>query len=226
MVCIRKLHSSELELRKTEIYGILNMMRGWRKLDRSKIDFKDALKELYKRYDFHVYNGGAASLFLGFIEFEDYVEGNINEFKKNPRKYGDPRAPRALYPDEGLYALGLALSVAEAKRLGEKVKVEEAEAALYAAAAAVQEASTVECVAALLEMFKPLGELAPHYHVRLASLASGLPELGEKAVREIVGAVDGALQEHGEKLEGKAWPLAEAVRADSNLLTGHAEYFR
>jgi hypothetical protein len=90
MVCIRKLHSSELELRKTEIYGILNSMRGWHSLDGSKIDFKDALKELYKRYDFHVYNGGAASLFLGFIEFEDHVEGNINEFKKKPRKYGEP----------------------------------------------------------------------------------------------------------------------------------------
>jgi uncharacterized protein YfbU (UPF0304 family) len=92
MVCIRKLHSSELELRKTEIYGILNMMRGWHKLDRSKIDFKDVLKELYKRYDFHVYNGGAASLFLGFVEFEHHVEGNINEFKKNPRKYGEPHS--------------------------------------------------------------------------------------------------------------------------------------
>lgn|GEM_PF-921168 len=144
----------------------------------------------------------------------------IKELEKTWRERG------GFYPDEGLYALGLALSVAEAKGLGEKVKVEEAEAALYAATAAVQEASTVECVAALLEMFKPLGELAPHYHVNLASAASGLSELGEKAAREIAGAVDGALQEHGEELEGKAWPLVEAVRAYSNLLRKHAEYFR
>ena len=133
---------------------------------------------------------------------------------------------RNAYLDEILYALGLALSVAEAKGLGEKVKVEEAEAALYAATAAVQEASRVKCVAALLEMFKPLGELAPHYHVELASTASELPELGEKAAREIAGAVDGALQEHGEKLEVKAWPLLYAVHAYSNLITGYAKYFR
>jgi hypothetical protein len=30
----------------------------------------------------------------------------------------------------------------------------------------------VEFVAAVLEVFKPLGELAPHYHVLLASAAS------------------------------------------------------
>jgi hypothetical protein len=130
------------------------------------------------------------------------------------------------YPVETLYALGLALSVAEAKGLGEKVKVEEAEAALYAATAAVQEASRVKCVAALLEVFKPLGELAPHYHVKLASLASELSELDEDAAREIADAVDEALQKHGEKLEGKAWPLVEAVNAYSNLLTGYVKYFR
>jgi hypothetical protein len=73
-----------------------------------------------------------------------------------------------VYPDETLYALGLALSVAGALRLGEKVEVEEAEAALHAASFAVKKASRVKCVAALLEMFKPLGELAPHYHVLLA----------------------------------------------------------
>jgi hypothetical protein len=133
---------------------------------------------------------------------------------------------RGAYLDESLYALGLALSVAEAMRLGEKVEVWEAAAALYAATVAVQEASMAECVTAVLEMFKPLGELAPHYHVLLASTASVLPKLGGDAAREIAGAVDGALQKHGEELEGKAWPLVEAVLAYSNLLTKHAEYFR
>jgi hypothetical protein len=142
---------------------------------------------------------------------------DIEKLKETWRDRGGP------YPDETLYALGLALSVAEAKRLGEKVKVEEAEAALYAAIAAVQEASRVKCVAALLEMFKPLGELAPHYHVKLASLASELSELDEDAAREIADAVDEALQKHGKELEGKAWPLVEAVLAYSNLLTKHAE---
>jgi hypothetical protein len=130
------------------------------------------------------------------------------------------------YPVERLYALGLALSVAEAMRLGEEVEVREAEAALDAAAAAVQRVSRAECVAAVLKAFKPLGELAPHYHVELASAASELSELDEDAVREIADAVDGALQKHGEELEGKAWPLVEAVNAYSNLLTKHAGYFR
>ncbi|MCC6003637.1 MAG: hypothetical protein LM590_04780 [Thermofilum sp.] len=133
---------------------------------------------------------------------------------------------RGARPDERFYALGLALSVAEARGLGEGVEAWEAEAALVAAAAAVQRVSRAECAAAVLEMFKLLGELAPHYHVALASFASELPKLDEDAVREISDAVDGALQKHGEELEGKAWPLVEAVRAYSNLLGKHAGYFR
>ncbi|MCC6051205.1 MAG: hypothetical protein LM580_10880, partial [Thermofilum sp.] len=144
----------------------------------------------------------------------------IEKLEENWRERG------GVYLDEILYALGLALSVAEAARLGEGVEAWEAEAALYAAAAAVQEVSEVECVAAVLEVFKPLGELAPHYHVKLASLASELHELGGDAVRKIADAVGRALQKHGEELKGKAWPLVEAVRAYSNLLTRHAEYFR
>ncbi|MCC6049524.1 MAG: hypothetical protein LM580_02385, partial [Thermofilum sp.] len=131
---------------------------------------------------------------------------------------------RGAYLVERLYALGLALSVAEAMRLSEKVEVREAEAALSAAATAVQKVP--ECVAAALKMFKPLGKLAPHYHAKLASVVSELSDLDEDAVREIADAVDGALQVHGEELEGKAWPLVEAVRAYSNLLRKHAGYFR
>jgi hypothetical protein len=129
------------------------------------------------------------------------------------------------YTVEILYALGLALSVAEAVRLGEEVEVGETEAALYAAATAVQKVSRVECVTTVLEVFRPLGELASHYHVVLASAASELPELGGDAVREIADAVGGALQERGEELEEEAWPLVEAVIAYSNLLTRHAGYF-
>jgi DNA-binding transcriptional MerR regulator len=129
------------------------------------------------------------------------------------------------YLNERLYALGLALSIAGAAGLGEDVEVWEAEAALYAAAGAVQRVSRAECAAAALEVLKPLGELAPHYHVSLALAASVLYELGGDAAREIANAVGGALQEHGEELEGKAWSLAEAVNAYYNLLTRHAGYF-
>jgi hypothetical protein len=147
------------------------------------------------------------------------------EAAKEIEKLEETWRERGAYLDERLYALGLALSVAEAARLGEKVEVWEAEAALYAATAAVQKASRVECVAAVLEVFKPLGELAPHYHVELASAASELSELDENAARKIADAVDGALQKLREK-EGEAWLLAEAVNAYSNLLAKHAGYFR
>ncbi|MCC6005694.1 MAG: hypothetical protein LM590_15250, partial [Thermofilum sp.] len=130
------------------------------------------------------------------------------------------------YLHERLYALGLALSIAGAAGLGEGVEVWEAEAALHAAAVVVQRVSSAECAAAVLRVFRPLGELAPHYHVLLASAASGLPELDGDAVRKIADAVDGALQKYEEKQEGKAWPLVEAVNAYSNLLTKHAGYFR
>jgi hypothetical protein len=147
------------------------------------------------------------------------------EAAKEIEKLEETWRERGAYPVEKLYALGLALSVAEAVRLGEGVEVREAEAALSAAAAAVQEVSMVEFVAAVLEVFKPLGELAPHCHVELASAVSEQHELDEDAVREITNAVGGALQKHGKELEEKAWPLVEAVHTYSNLLTKHARYF-
>jgi hypothetical protein len=131
----------------------------------------------------------------------------------------------SIYPDEVLYALGLAFSVAEAKGLGERVEAWEAEAALFAAGAAVQKVLSAECVVAVLEAFKSLGELAPHYHVLLASAASEPSKLDEYAVREIADSVEGALQKHKRELKERAWPLVEVVHAYSNLIRKHGRYF-
>jgi len=143
----------------------------------------------------------------------------IKNLEENWRKRG------SIYLNQVLYALGLAFSVAEAKGLGEGVEAWEAEAALFATAATVQEVSRAECVAAVLEAFKSLGELAPHYLVLLASVASEPSKLDEYAVREIADAVEGALQKHKRELKERAWPLVEAVHAYSNLIRKHGRYF-
>jgi hypothetical protein len=145
------------------------------------------------------------------------------EAAKEIEKLEETWRDRGAYPDEILYALGLALSIAGAAGLGEKVGVREAEAALHVAAVAVHVVSRAECVAAALEVFRPLGELAPHYHVALASFASELPVLGY-AARKIANAVGRALQKLREK-EGEAWLLVEAVNAYSSLVRMHKKFF-
>jgi hypothetical protein len=121
-----------------------------------------------------------------------------------------------------LYGLGLALAVAGAAELGESA---EAEVALRTAALAVQEVLDVECVTAILNSFRRLGELAPHYYVFLVSEASALTELERRAVREMADFLEGALEKHWGELKGRGWPLVEAVTAYSNLLTKHRAHF-
>jgi hypothetical protein len=132
---------------------------------------------------------------------------------------------RGVSPAEARYALGLALTVAEAVVLGEKVDVWEVEAALFAATVAVQEVCVLESIAAVLEIFKPLGELVPHCHVMLASVASKSPEQFEETTREIADAVDEALRTHREELERRGWPLVSAINAYSNLIANYREHF-
>jgi hypothetical protein len=99
-----------------------------------------------------------------------------------------------------------------------------AEVALHAAAFAVQQVSRVECITAILDSFRRLGELAPHYYVLLVSAASELAKLERRAAREMADFLEGALER--EELKGKRWPLVEAVRAYSNLLTKHRGHFQ
>jgi hypothetical protein len=136
---------------------------------------------------------------------------------------GTWRSRGGAYLDEELYGLGLALAVAGAAELGESVETWEAEVALYTAVSAVQKVLEVNCVAAILDSFRRLGELAPHYYVHLVSAASKLTGLDERGAREIVDLLEGALER--EELKVRGWPLVEAVRAYSNLLINHRVYF-
>ena len=124
---------------------------------------------------------------------------------------------------EVFYGLGLALAVAGAAGLGESVGAWEAEVALRTAATAVQKVLDVECATAILDSFRRLGELAPHYYILLVSEVSTLTKLERRAAREIADFLEGALGR--EELKRKEWPLVEAVRAYSNLLTTHRGHF-
>jgi hypothetical protein len=136
---------------------------------------------------------------------------------------GTWRSRGGAYLDEVLYGLGLAFAVAGAAELGERVEAWEAEAALRAAIAAVQRVSRKECVVAVLRVFKRLGELAPHYHVLLVSAVSELTRLERRATRELADFLEGALER--EEVKVREWPLVEAVRTYSDLLTKHWVHF-
>jgi len=144
------------------------------------------------------------------------------------------RSRGGVHVDEMLYGLGLALAVAGAaglggEELGESVEpwevCAETEVALHAAVSAVQKVLRVKCITAILNSFRGLGELAPHYYVLLVSAASALTELEREAAREIADFLECSLEKHWEELKRKEWPLVEAVRAYSNLLTKHREHF-
>jgi hypothetical protein len=109
------------------------------------------------------------------------------------------------------------------------VEAREAEVALHTAALGVRQVFDVfldfECATAILDSFRRLGKLAPHYYVHLVSAASALTELEKGAAREIAGFLEGALEKHWGELKGRGWPLVEAVRAYSNLLIKHRAHF-
>ena len=135
------------------------------------------------------------------------------------------RSRGGAYLDEVLYGLGLALAVAGAAELGERVEAWEAGVALYTAALAVQRVLRVECITAILDSFERLGELAPHYYFHLASEVSELTELEKEAAHKIADFLEGALEKHWGELKGRGWPLVEAAITYSNLLTKHRGHF-
>jgi DNA-binding transcriptional MerR regulator len=128
------------------------------------------------------------------------------------------------YLVEHLYALGLALAIAEAVRRCENVEVWEAEVALFAAVTAVQKVLMKGYIPIILETFEPLGKLAPYYFVALTSAASANSTLDEDTVYALANAINKTLQMHEKELEERAWPLVEAIYTYSNLLTKHTIY--
>jgi hypothetical protein len=116
---------------------------------------------------------------------------------------------------EALYALGLAALAA-----GGEVDEETADLLLYAASFAVQEVAHPTAVLPVLAALRPLGEKAPHRYVVALAAASELETLDPETAQYIYYALQ---QLRGRLLEAKRrWPLVEAARAYSNLLTKHS----
>ena len=131
-----------------------------------------------------------------------------------------------MYLIEMFYGLGLALAVAGAVELGESVEAWEAEVALYNAVPAVHQVFKVECAATILNSFRRLGELAPHFFISFVFAASELRELERGVAREMAIILEEVLEKHWKELKKKGWPLVKAVRAYSNLLINHRGHFR
>ncbi len=115
---------------------------------------------------------------------------------------------------EVFYALGLAALAA-----GAEVDEETTDLLLYAAPSAVQGVAYLEAVGWVLAALRPLGEKAPHRYV-VALAAASEPET---PYQETAQYIYDALQQLRDRLleAERRWPLVEAVRAYSNLLTRH-----
>jgi sulfur relay (sulfurtransferase) DsrC/TusE family protein len=83
VVSIKKYPIFLRKLIKPELYGIMNVMRGWYQL-REGVE----LKELYGRKDFYIFVGAEASLFISSEEFEeDIVNKSIELFRRESTSY-------------------------------------------------------------------------------------------------------------------------------------------
>jgi fermentation-respiration switch protein FrsA (DUF1100 family) len=120
---------------------------------------------------------------------------------------------RGFHVREVFYALGLAVLAA-----GAEVDEKTANLLLNAASTAVQEVAYTVTVLPILAALRPLGEKAPHRYVSLLAAASELETLGAETAWYIYDS----LQQLSCRLhKTECWPLVEAIRAYSNLLTKH-----
>jgi len=126
---------------------------------------------------------------------------------------------RDLNLHEAFYALGLAVLAARGKVDGKT-----ADRLLHATSFAVQEVAHPAAVLPILAALRPLGKKAPHKYVVMLAAASELRTLDPETVRYIYDA----LQQLKDRLTetGHLWPLAEAIRAYSNLMRRHPEHIR
>jgi len=152
-------------------------------------------------------------------EGEEKLSKEIKDLENKWRERG------GFYFDEALYALGLAVTEAEAVNRGGSVSVGEAEAALFIATPTVQRVLMAENAKAILEALEPLADSAPHYYVHLLSAASELELLPSEAADKIHKAASSLLEKLEAKSGERAWPLVEAVRVYANLLTKHGRHF-
>jgi KaiC/GvpD/RAD55 family RecA-like ATPase len=120
---------------------------------------------------------------------------------------------RGFHVREVFYALGLAVLAA-----GAEVDEKTANLLLNAASTAVQEVAYTATVLPVLTALRPLGDKAPHRYVEALAAASELETLGAETAWYIYDS----LQQLSSRLhKTEYWPLVEAIRAYSNLLTKH-----
>jgi hypothetical protein len=120
---------------------------------------------------------------------------------------------------EVIYFLGLAALAA----VGE-VDEETVDLLLRVAFAAVKRVTHPAVVWLILAALRPLGEKAPHIYVSLLAAASELKTLDPETVEYIYDALQ-QLKDRLQKTE-RLWPLVEAIRAYSTLLTKHRDHIK
>jgi tetratricopeptide (TPR) repeat protein len=120
---------------------------------------------------------------------------------------------------ETFYALGLA-----ALATGAEVDDEVADLLLYAALFAMQGVANPEVVLPVLAALRPLGDKALHRYIFALTAASEVAPLGQETAQYIYDALQ-RYKSHLLEAE-RRWPLVEAVRAYSNLLTKHLIHIR
>ena len=120
---------------------------------------------------------------------------------------------------EVIYFLGLAALAA----VGE-VDEETVDLLLRVAFAAVKRVTHPAVVWLILAALRPLGEKAPHIYVSLLAAASELRTLDPETVEYIYDALQ-QLKDRLQKTE-RLWPLVEAIRAYSTLLTKHRDHIK
>jgi predicted DNA-binding antitoxin AbrB/MazE fold protein len=118
---------------------------------------------------------------------------------------------------EVIYFLGLAALAA----VGE-VDEETVDLLLRVAFAAVKRVTHPAVVWLILAALRSLGEKAPHGYVSLQAAASELERLDPEIVEYIYDALQ-QLKDRLQKTE-RLWPLVEAIRAYSTLLTKHRDH--
>jgi tetratricopeptide (TPR) repeat protein len=133
------------------------------------------------------------------------------------KEFVDSWRRRGVSFHETFYALGLA-----ALATGAEVDDEVADLLLYAALFAMQGVANPEVVLPVLAALRPLGDKALHRYIFALTAASDVAPLDQETAQYIYDALQ-RYKSHLLEAE-RRWPLVEAVRAYSNLLTKHLGY--
>jgi hypothetical protein len=124
------------------------------------------------------------------------------------------------YAFEVRYALGLASIVAEAARLGKAINEDDADAILKIGIH-VMRFTTNLFVELILRALRPLRDKAPQQYLAMLAAASNRKPTDVYTVRFIYDELNYILSNFFNRLMKLVWPLATAVEAYSNMLTGH-----